>query len=112
MPRSFKRSNKRLIRVLEEQSLDRLNIVDEIAVKSNAVNDGQVIRLAKRQIVDAIGRCRVHDTGTALRADEVRGEHLERIGRINFDVIEKLLVTGADEFGALHRLRRRCVRCP
>ena len=54
----------------------------------------------------------MHDTRTAFRADEIRGEHLERIGRINVDVVEKLLITSADQLRTLNRLHDAVLDIP
>ena len=103
----FQNSDERLVGVLEEHSLDRLNVIDEMTIKTDAVYDWQIVRLAECQIVNTIGRRGVDDAGTAFCTHEVGREDLERVSRVDINVIEELFVTCADELRAFDRLHDR-----
>ena len=75
-----------------------------MAVQTDAMHDRQVVCLTKRQIVNTVSRCRVHDAGAAFRANEVGRKYLERVRRINLKIVEQLLITSTNERAALDGL--------
>jgi hypothetical protein len=42
-------------------------------VEPHAVNDREIVRLPERQVIDTIGRRRVHDARAIVGADEISG---------------------------------------
>ena len=53
--------------------------------------------LAEREVVDAIGRRRVHDARAVLGAHKIGRHHSERIFGIDVEIVEQALVARADE---------------
>ncbi|MEJ2275657.1 MAG: hypothetical protein P8Y01_13980, partial [Woeseiaceae bacterium] len=91
-----------LVGIFEKQALDGFDRVDEVAVQADTVHDGQAVCLAQREVIDAIGRCRMHNTGAVLRADEISRHDRERIVRIDIEIVEEALVTHANQLVAAH----------
>ena len=101
----FEDANQRFVGVLEEQSFHRLHCVDETTIQTNTVQDGQVVRLAHGQVVNAVRGSSVDNARAVFGTDKIGGKDLECIRRIDFEIVEKLLIAHADQRRALNGLR-------
>ncbi len=91
-----------LVGILEEHAGDRFDLRQKMPVQADRVNHRDAVFLPEHEVVDAVRRCDMHDTGAGFRRNEVGRQNPEYIAA-RVEPGEQLLVAHADEFAALDR---------